>query len=140
MIPFSRGKFVGPVPCKVISSTEITAVIGDDPPETLGQNMWKYVVAPLVWDLTNYITSDVTGDVYSNQEMKAINTFEMGNTNLFAMGISIPSLPEGFALEPVPLGAVVMVWMAPGGGTDVNGFETIALFTWPTQFNGTCPE
>ena len=139
MIPFSRGKFVGPVPCKVISSTEITAVIGR-PPEVLGQNMWKYVVAPLVWDMTNYITSDVTGDVYSNQEMKAINTFEMGNTNLFAMGISISSLPEGFALEPVPLGAVVMVWMAPGSNTDVNGFQTIALFTWPTQFNGTCPE
>ena len=131
VIPFSRGKFVGPVACKITAVSPIT--VGDDPP--VEQNIFKYTVQALVWDQENYVASS---DTYTNQEFFALNMHEIGNTPTTAMGVSIASLPTGFSFESAPVGAGVLVWMATGGAVDANGFKTLAIFQWPNQFNGTC--
>ena len=128
MIPFSRGKFVGPVACKITAVSSI-AVGGVD------QNIFKYTVQALVWDQENYVASS---DTYANQEFFALNMHEIGNTPTTAMGVSIASLPTGFSFQSAPVGAGVLVWMAPSGSVDVNGFKTLAIFQWPNQFSGTC--
>ena len=135
MIPFSRGKFVGPVPCKV---TAVSVIAGPDPadpdfpPRT---TIWRYTVQPIVWKTTDYVGST---DTYTEQEFYAINLDELGNTETEAMGVIIADLPGDFELKPVPTGRVVLVWMSPGGGVDTNEIETLAVFQWPNQFDGTC--
>lgn len=128
MIPFSRGKFVGPVACKITAVSPIT--VGE-----VEQNIFKYTVQALVWDQENYVASS---DTYANQEFFALNMHEIGNTPTTAMGVSIASLPTGFSFQSAPVGAGVLVWMATSGSVDVNGFKTLAIFQWPNQFNGTC--
>ena len=125
MIPFNRGKFVGPLACKV---TAITAITGRD-------NIWRYTVQALDWDLDDYVASAST---YEDQEFYAINVNEIGNTNTEAMGVTISSLPTGFSFDSVPVGRVVLVWLSPGADTDTNDIAPLAVFQWPNQFSGTC--
>lgn len=131
VIPFSRGKFVGPVACKITAVSPIT--VGDDPP--VEQNIFKYTVQALEWDQENYVASSAT---YTNQEFFALNMHEIGNTPTTAMGVLISTLPGTYELKSAPIGAGVLVWMATGGAVDANGFKTLAIFQWPNQFDGAC--
>lgn len=127
MIPFRRGKFVGPVACKI---TAVDAITGRD-------NIWRYTVQVLEWDLDDYVGST---DTYADQEFYAINMHEIGNTNTTAMGVTIASLPGDYALQSAPVGAGVLVWFCPGADQDTNDITPLSVFQWPNQFDGTCDE
>ena len=130
------GTWYGPIMCRVELATPIyPGGVPGRPPQELGK--WVYTVKAIDWpDEYEFPTQARTESGF--ESTSALNLWELSNDATEHFGIQVSTLPSDFALEPVPIGAFVMVW-ASSAKPDTQGFR-LALFQYPNQFNGTCPE
>ena len=112
---------------KVIESEAVPT----DPPGGVS-NRWKYQLESLKFDpQTGTIGSPA--DKFTLPRAGVWNVCELANTQTVAMGITIANLPGTFALQPVPDGTIVPVWLGVDDSSEWTGF-----LIWPNQFDGEC--
>ncbi len=75
----------------------------------------------------------------------AVNLTEIGNSATSIMGVDTSNLPDGFKLQPVPDGAVVMAYSIPmdylRGDTTQPGYQgSFTFFQYVNQFDGECSD
>lgn len=112
----------GPYAMRIVSSEE--QVTDDEIP--LGRNQWLYTLKPVDWG-TDYL---YVGNLDTAQEWdKAINLWEINNTNLTAMGLG-----TGVgSLRPAPNGAIVFAYTIPATA-DQNDISPLVAFQYPNQW------
>lgn len=120
--------------CRVEAATRVyPGGVPDDPP--LDRGKWVYTVKAIDWpDEYAFPTASRTDEGF--ESTTALNIWELGNDQTTQYGITVESLPGDFTLQPVPIGAFVMVWVA-SAKPDTQDFR-LALFQYPNQFNGEC--
>ena len=118
---------VGPIPCKITSSTAMNAP---------ADGRWIYTVVEVLFtnDRTIEDLSGATDQPLNSWNV--INLREMGNTTTVHDGVTIADLPGTFALQPIPNGAMVMVWLSGNGAT--TGQQVTAFFEAGSYFYGEC--
>jgi hypothetical protein len=113
---------------------------------------WGYnftVVAPVTSeDAGGLKLQDANSLCYETMGQKstdavALNLVELNNSSTSLMGVDPDNLPEGFALQPVPVDTHVMLWLAQiahvEGDTTLPGNQGwVAYFSYPNQFDGVC--
>ena len=120
--------------CRVELATRVYPGGVDD---GVDRGKWVYTVKAIDWP-AEYAFPTASRVDSGFESTSALNLWELSNDATEHFGIQVSTLPDGFALDPVPIGAFVMVWSA-SAKPDTQGFR-LALFTYPNQFNGTCPE
>jgi hypothetical protein len=126
------GTWYGPIMCRVEAATRVYPGGVDD---GVDRGKWVYTVKAIDWpDEYAFPTASRVDSGF--ESTSALNLWELNNDATTQYGITVSSLPGEFELQPVPIGAFVMVWSA-SAKPDTQGFR-LALFTYPNQFDGTC--
>jgi len=112
---------------KVIESTAVPT----DPAGGVS-NRWKYQLESINFDPQTGVVGSPT-EKFVLPQATVWNVFEMSNTELVAMGITIANLPGTFVLQPVPTGTIVPAWLTMDDTNKWTGF-----LLWPNQFDGAC--
>ena len=128
------GVWYGPIMCRVEAATPVyPGGVPGTPPEELGK--WVYTVKAIDWP-DEYAFPTQARSESGFESATALNIWELNNDETTQYGITVETLPGGFNLQSVPIGAFVMVWSA-SAKPDTQGFR-LALFQYPNQFNGEC--
>mgnify|MGYP003143919742 CR=1 FL=1 len=101
-----------------------------DPPGGVS-NRWKYQVRSIKFD-TDTGEIGTPADAFTLPRAGIWNVCELANTQSVAMGIQIVNLPGNFALQPVPIGTIVPVYLT------VDDNKWTGFLIWPNQFDGAC--
>ena len=115
----------GPVPCEITGSAQMTAP---------ASGKWLYSVKEIKFT-TDRTTSEATNGWTCDN---VVNLRELGNTTTEMDGVTVSELPGTFDLQPIPTGALVMVWFA--GNTDETEDAQVfsAFFEQGSKFYGAC--
>ena len=128
--PFEKPAYAGPYLMQVTASEQMQTT--DDPPVDI-PNRWLYSLVSIqindIRDPSTWDTQSLTTD-----GAYAMNMVEAPNTDTKAMGIEIDSLPEGWALQPIPEDTLVWAYFTPESGDP--GFQCV--FSASNQFDGEC--
>ena len=148
-IPVWQGPYMAIV--NLQSGTAAQELAWIDDPTNLIPIKWGYnfaVVAPTTSEKDGLKLQDANSLCYETMGQKstdavALNLVELNNSATSLMGVDPDNLPEGFALQPVPVDTHVMLWLAQiayvEGDTTLPGNQGwVAYFTYPNQFDGEC--
>ena len=128
------GVWYGPIMCRVESATLVYP--DAEVPDGVFRGKWVYALKSMKWGTEYPFPSESQPEPgYSTES--AFNLWELNNDAAIQYGVTIANLPDGFELKPVPVGAFVMAWNSTSK-PDLQGF-TLTLFTYPNQFDGSCP-
>ena len=115
-----RSRWYGPMACKITAKTSGTS----------GQ--WIYTVSEVTFS-TNEAFAVVPAGGFTSDH--AVNLAERDNTTTSHSGITVSTLPGSFDLQPIPVGAVVAIYVASNG--NATNPSTV-WFDRPGEFDGAC--
>lgn len=123
---FTQNMF-GPLACTIVSSTRM-ATTGAD------KWKWKYRLRAIQIDASDPDIVDASNNFDTETDI-GINLAEQSNTETVASGITLGDLPGNFELQPIPVGAFVIVWVLTIPDDAIPG---LPMFSRPGEFDGDC--
>lgn len=119
-----RPRWYGPIACRVTDSSLI---------QNFG-NRWQYEVEEINFQNARIITTP--SGLFQSEHVYNLAEYDNGPTT--STGLNRQNLPGSFDVQPVPDGALVMVYVAETQETAPDGAPCAAIFDRPGEFDGNC--